>query len=128
MCCTIYVFLTTHGKENQWIYVFNLLSSFRGLIQGELQSVNRRLKPPIWTSLKVTWTTEQLHPHCYSLLPVYWTKSDVTSHDRWAQVMIKDCLLVMIPNKDLDQWRKKQNKTNKQTMKREIKFFIFFGR
>ena len=35
--------------------------------------------------------------------------------------MIKDRLLVMIPNKDLDKWRKKtkQNKTkqNKQTMK-----------
>ena len=39
MCCTIYVFLTTHAKENQWIYVFNLLSSFRGLTQGELQSI-----------------------------------------------------------------------------------------
>ena len=57
--------------------------------------------------------------------------------------MIKDYLLVMIPNKDLDKWRKKQNKTkqnktkqnktkqnkkNQQTMKREIKFFIFLGR
>ena len=42
----------------------------------------------------------------------------------------------MIPNKDLDKWRKKQNKTkqnktkqkNQQTMKRERKFFIFLGR